>query len=106
MISRGGEFVSDWKLGQDQVSNVLGMEVLAVTNEIPLQLSHDQALVLFEWLARTGNARVPVAFEDQAEQRVLWDLESALEAVLPEPLSADYRVKLEVARERIRDSEE
>lgn len=77
-----------------------------VGDEISFALSRDQALVLFEWLARTGNAGEPAAFEDQAEQRALWDLESALEAVLTEPLGVDYRAKLEAARGRVRDSEE
>ncbi|TCN31038.1 hypothetical protein EV644_13015 [Kribbella orskensis] len=63
-------------------------EVLMVADEFSLRLSRDQALVLFEWLARTSSAGAPVGFEDQAEQRVLWDLESALERVLIEPLSA------------------
>jgi len=81
-------------------------EVSAVADEISLELSRDQALVFFEWLARTGSTDQPAAFEDQAEQRVLWDLESALEAVLTEPLSPDYRTKLEAARARVRDAEE
>jgi len=76
-----------------------------VGNEITLAVPRDQALVLFEWLVRTGNAGEPAAFEDQAEQRALWDLESALEAVLTEPLSVDYRARLEAARGRVRDSE-
>jgi hypothetical protein len=77
-----------------------------VADEISLGLSRDQSLVLFEWLARTGNAGEPVGFEDQAEQRVLWDLEAAREAALTEPLNADYRAKLEAARGRVRDSKE
>jgi hypothetical protein len=79
---------------------------LAVVNEISLALSRDQALVLFGWLTRTGKAGSPAGFEDQAEQRVLWDLESALETVLAEPLSVDYREMLGAARSRVRDSEE
>lgn len=47
--------------------------------------------MLFEWLARTGAGEQPVAFEDQAEQRVLWDLEAALEKHLVEPCKSDYR---------------
>lgn len=72
--------------------------------QIDISLSRDQALVLFEWLARTGAADQPAAFEDQAEQRVLWDLESALESVLTEPLREDYRELVETARARLRDS--
>jgi hypothetical protein len=77
---------------------------LVVANEISIGLSRDQALVLFEWLARTGSADQPAEFEDQAEQRVLWDLESALESVLTEPFREDYRSLVETARARLRDS--
>ena len=74
-----------------------------MADEISLALSRDQALVLFEWLARTGASAQPAPFEDQAEQRLLWDLESALETVLTEPLRADYRALVEQARERLQD---
>ncbi|MGD7708307.1 hypothetical protein [Microlunatus sp. Y2014] len=73
-------------------------------DEVSVGLSRDQALVLFEWLARTGAGDQPASFEDQAEQRVLWDLEAALEKVLTEPFKSDYRERLEVARSRVRDS--
>jgi len=81
------------------------MEVSAEADEASFGLSRDQALVFFEWLARTRAADQPVEFEDQAEQRVLWDLEAALEAVLVEPFHADYRAELEAARVRVRDPE-
>lgn len=73
-------------------------------DEVSVGLSRDQALVLFEWLARTGAGDQPAAFEDQAEQRALWDLEAALEKVLTEPFKSDYRERLEVARSRVRNS--
>jgi hypothetical protein len=47
-----------------------------VDDDILITLSQDQALVLFDWLARTGTRDQPAEFEDQAEQRVLWDLEA------------------------------
>lgn len=74
-----------------------------VTDEISIGLSRDQALVLFEWLARTGSADQPAPFVDQAEQRVLWDLEAALEKHLVEPFKSDYRELLEAARGRVCD---
>ena len=43
-------------------------------------------------------------FEDQAEQRVLWDLEAMLEKALVAPLRADYADLLATARERVRDN--
>ncbi|TFB79830.1 hypothetical protein E3N84_07100 [Terrimesophilobacter mesophilus] len=76
---------------------------MAVVDEISIGLSREQALVLFEWLARTGAGEQPAVFEDQAEQRVLWNLESALESVLTEPLREDYRQLVAAARARIRD---
>jgi hypothetical protein len=77
---------------------------LVVDDEVSLALSRDQALVLLEWLARTATSGQPVSFEDQAEQRVLWDLESMLETALTEPLREDYRALVARARARIRDS--
>ena len=76
-----------------------------MNEEISIDLSRDQALVLFEWLARTGAADQPAAFEDQAEQRALWDLEASLESVLTEPLREDYRQLVEGVRARLRDAE-
>lgn len=77
-----------------------------MSEDISLGLSRDQALVLFEWLARTGAGELPAAFEDRAEQRMLWDLEAALEKRLAEPFKSDYRERLEAARSRVRDVEE
>jgi hypothetical protein len=42
-------------------------------------------------------------FDDQAEQRVLWDVECMLERVLWEPFSADYGSLLDAARSAVRD---
>ena len=74
-----------------------------MADAISLALSRDQALVLFDWLARTGASEQPAPFEDQAEQRVLWELESALETLHTETLRADYRALVEQARERLQD---
>lgn len=75
-------------------------------DEVPLGLSLDQAIVLFDWLTRTSDAGQPASFVDQAEQRVLWDIEATLESLLTEPLSSGYRTRLEEARGRLRDSED
>lgn len=68
---------------------------------VTLGLTSDEALVLFEWLARFNNG--VGEFEDQAEQRVLWDLEAMLEKALVAPLRADYAELLATAREKVRD---
>lgn len=73
-----------------------------MADKISLELSREEALVFFEWLARfnkTENQR----FEDQAEQRVLWDIEGMLETVLAEPFDAKYDELLAAARAKVRD---
>ncbi len=70
---------------------------------LSIELSRNEALVLFEWLSRfseTGD----LAFVHQAEQRVLWDIEAVLESQLVEPLAPDYESLLATAREAVRDS--
>lgn len=70
-----------------------------------LRLPNDEALVLFGVLHRLNAAQLRI-FEDQAEQRVLWDLEAALETVLSEIVSPAYREALQRARDRVRDATE
>jgi hypothetical protein len=72
------------------------------TDSVNILLTSDDALVLFEWLARFNKAEGE--FADQAEQRVLWDLEAQLESSLVAPLRPDYNAILAAARDRIRDS--
>lgn len=76
-----------------------------VVGKVDLELSRDEALVLYEWVRRF-NKRVDVSFGDQAEQRVLWDIEALLETLLEEPFSDEYEALLAAARGRIRDAEE
>ena len=74
-----------------------------------IELSEDEALVLDSWLSRfnsqeleNGDVRI---FEDQAEQRVLWDIECMLERQLAAPLAADYLDQLAAARAAVRDED-
>lgn len=65
-----------------------------------LTLTHDQALVLFDWLTREdGRSAIPT--EHHAEQKVLWQLEAQLESALVEPLLPGYVALVSAARERI-----
>jgi hypothetical protein len=66
-----------------------------------LRLSGDEALVLFDWLTNFNGG--DHKFADQAEQRVLWDLEADLERHLVTPLSENYAAELAASRERVRD---
>jgi hypothetical protein len=72
--------------------------------KVTLELTADEALVLFEWLSRF-NQNDNVAFEDAAEQRVLFDLESKLESSLTAPLEPNYKGLLAEARSRVRGVE-
>jgi hypothetical protein len=71
---------------------------------VNLILSANEALVLYEYLARTANARAqdPLV-EDQSELRVLWDLESMLESRLGSVTAPDYDSRLAAARASVRD---
>ena len=70
--------------------------------KIRLELSREEALVFFAWLTRFNKAE-GTPFEDQAEQRVLWDIEAMLESILVEPLDSRYDELLAQARTKVRD---
>ena len=67
-----------------------------------LTLSGDEALVLFDWLARSSDTGVPAPFVDQAEARDLWHVEAVLERSLVAPFREDYEF-LNEARRAVRD---
>jgi hypothetical protein len=71
---------------------------------VTIELTNAEALVLFDFLARF-NESDDFRFEDGAERRVLWDIESTLEKSLVEPLRSDYNLLVKSAREAIRDDE-
>lgn len=67
---------------------------------IPIALTRAEALVLFEFLARSDQLkRMPV--ENHSEQIVLWRLEGHLEKQLPEVLAPSYLAELEKARAEV-----
>jgi hypothetical protein len=70
---------------------------------VTVTLSGDEALVLFDWLARTSDAGAPAPFVDQAEERVLWNVEATLERSLVAILRPDYESLLNEARTAVRD---
>lgn len=66
---------------------------------VELRLTTAEALVLFEWLAAAHDAKALTM--DEAEQRVLWDLESQLETKLIEPLMPNYTELLNAAKKAV-----
>jgi hypothetical protein len=69
-----------------------------------LEITSDEALVLFDFLARYSEHN-ELRIDDQAEQRVLWNLCCVLEKSLPELFDSNYKKLLADARSRVRDQE-
>ena len=72
-------------------------------NTLHLELTKNEALVLFEFLSRFNETDRKELFADQAEKRIMWDLEAMLEKQLSEPFRKDYKEIIEKAREHVRD---
>ena len=68
---------------------------------INLEITPDEALVLFEYLSRFSNTG-KLEFEDTAETIALQNLTCALERIMTEPFNPNYAQLLEAARERLR----
>jgi len=80
------------------------MEVSVVDESIAVVLRRDQALVLSDWLPRSSELGQPAPFEDQSEQRALWDLDALLESALDSAVAHDYAQQMKATRLRERDS--
>jgi hypothetical protein len=65
---------------------------------VTVELSADEALVFFEWLAGFDQEELAVG---EAEKRVLWRIEGELERAPVAPLTEDYAERVEQARRRI-----
>ncbi|MGO1074653.1 hypothetical protein [Inquilinus sp. CA228] len=72
---------------------------------VPLALTRDEAVVLFEFLARTlddeNGSRLREAVRHDGELWALTRLWGYLERSLPEPFLADYRARVEAAQQRL-----
>jgi hypothetical protein len=69
---------------------------------VRLELTADEALVLFEFLSSYCDSNV-LSIEDQAEQRALWNLLCLLEKQLVEPFRPEYHQLVQQVRDRLRD---
>ncbi len=74
----------------------------AMDKKIILELSVAEALVFFDFLSRFTE-KEKLEINNQAEERVLWDICSFLEKNLVEPFKENYIQLLQKAREKIRD---
>ena len=68
---------------------------------INLTVTKEEALVLFDFLARFNQTEHPDIFDHQAEQVTLWGLEALLEKQLVEPFRPDYKDIIHAARKKI-----
>lgn len=66
-------------------------------DKISLTLSKQEALVLFEWLAKVEPMGTTV-FQHPSEERVLWKLQGQLESTLQEPFAPNYDDLISQAR--------
>jgi hypothetical protein len=73
-----------------------------VGDSVHLELTGDEALVLFEFLARFDDDS-SLTIQDQAEERALWNLHCLLQKQLVEVFHPEYKALLAAARDRLRD---
>lgn len=66
---------------------------------INLNLSRSDALLFFEFLARFNENDESNTYNHETEEQLLYDLEAAIEAALPEIVSEEYPTKLMAARQ-------
>ena len=74
-----------------------------MADKVTIELTKDEALVLFDFLGRFNQADNKNIFEDQAEQRTLWNIEALLEKTLVEPFMPNYADLVKQSRDKIRD---
>lgn len=73
-------------------------------SRIRIELTADEALVLFEFLQRFSDSDM-LTLEDQAEQQVLWNLCCLMEKSLSAPFASNYGELVAQARGRLRDND-
>jgi len=72
-------------------------------DKLNIELTKQEALVFYDFLARLNQQEQKTLYEDQAEEKILWDLECLLEKKLTEPFSKNYDKLISQARNKVRD---
>ena len=88
-----------------QTRRFIDMKAKNESKEIVIKFSEEEALVLLAWLHTFNEVEHPTLFQDQAEERILFDLETELETVVSATFSFNYQELLLKARAKIRDLE-
>lgn len=73
-------------------------------DDVTITLTADEAVVLFEFARRFSDTD-KLTFEDQAEERALWNLCCIFEKNFVVPVDVAYSDALQTARDRLRDEE-
>lgn len=81
------------------------MKAKSKNENIIITFNKEEALVFFEWLHNLNEVERPTLFQDQAEERILFDLEAELETVVSTTFDSGYQEALSKARKNIRDVE-
>lgn len=74
------------------------MEIDKECKKYIIKLSDYEALVFFEWLAKFNETNV---VDDDAEKKLLYDLECLLESCLEEPFEENYIDLLNMSKNKI-----
>jgi hypothetical protein len=77
------------------------------SSDVTLKLSYAEAVVLSDMLSRweRDGTQERLPFEDQAEQRVVWDLTAVFEPLIDEVFDASgYESVVSYSRWQVRDS--
>jgi len=73
-------------------------------NEVNINLTEDEAWVLFEFVRRFSDTD-KLEIKDQAEERAIWNLTCIFEKTLHQEKDIDYKKFIEECRERLRDEQ-
>ena len=71
-------------------------------NNITINLSNAEAIVLFEMLSQFEEEETALPLEDQAEEFALWRLHGFLQKALVEPFHPDWIAILKSSRDELR----
>ena len=77
-----------------------------MTDNYTVTLSHDEAIVLFEFFSRFSTDGQPLEMRNNAEFVALMSVSSQLERLLVAPFEADYVEQVDAARKRLTEGYE
>ena len=74
------------------------MEITKKSNDYIIKLNNYEVLVFFDWLVKfVENNEI----NDEAEQKILYDLECLLESTLEEPFMENYKNLIHITKKSI-----